>query len=540
VSVTPISAFRPVDPDADWEVIRERLMTALALAVPTTWTDHNAVDPGVTLAEAAAFGIADLHYRTETRPFDVWPLEVHDWLPDASRHWHTSLPAGAWGGLAAALAGAAPAGTGSGSVADVLEPLIRACGAPGDAVALLSRAPWAGTFTTAQAPAAIALLRARRVRQVAHELTDVIADAVEAARAGGGSVAARDAQAAGALALSLPLWPDELTALVRRERRRRSAQVLLDRIDDVRAATTSAAATALRVELAKQDLTADEAGLAMAAVPVPVGMLPEDFEDTDGSSRVWPPHPLQALTCEPVTAGDYARLARSHPDVGRAWAVKGQLAGVGWDGRVVAGTTVRLGALTIVVERTSGAQSDTALLREVLATAVGSEVVQPHPTWRDTLDPLDPRRLICDEVGAALLVVCPVVLQGRLVTGVGADRAATIAGALARVAVYFATGRPETREAVAGPLVDGPWPRTDQPSTGWTPGESIRFSEVVQAISRGEEILGVENLSIKVGAGPFVPSSAGSVSLDPACVPGLAGTQCLSVRLSLQGDCADA
>ena len=23
---------------------------------------------------------------------------------------------------------------------------------------------------------------------------------------------------------------------------------------------------------------------------------------TDGSSTVWPPHPLQALTCEPVTA----------------------------------------------------------------------------------------------------------------------------------------------------------------------------------------------------------------------------------------------
>ena len=55
--------------------------------------------------------------------------------------------------------------------------------------------------------------------------------------------------------------------------------------------------------------------------------------------------------------------------------------------------------------------------------------------------------MICDEVGAPLLGRCPVVLQGRLATGVGVDRATTVGRALARVAEHFATGRPESRPA---------------------------------------------------------------------------------------------
>jgi hypothetical protein len=176
----------------------------------------------------------------------------------------------------------------------------------------------------------------------------------------------------------------------------------------------------------------------------------------------------------------------------------------------------------------------------VLAFAIGSEVVQPHPTWRDTLDTLDPRRLICDEVGATVLRRSPVVLQGRLVTGAGVERKSTVDGALARVAAYFAAGRPESRPVpMATHLVDGPWPRIDQPSTGWLPGESIRFSEVVQAIVADPAILGVENLAIQVGSEPFVPSSLGSVVLEPDCVPWLTDIQCLRVRFVLTGECTD-
>ncbi|MGH9152749.1 MAG: hypothetical protein ACRD03_10210 [Acidimicrobiales bacterium] len=534
-------------PDADWEGVRVRLMGALAAHSSTTWSDHNAIEPGVTLAEAAAFGLADLHYRTATRT-SAWPLEVAAWELAADRHWHATLPPGDMAALAEVLAGPAPGSPGR-SVARVLEPLIRACAAPGDALALLAQAPWAGTFTAPQTPVAVALLRAGLVRRLAHELTDLVATVVDAARTAGGTVAERDARAAEALATAVPLWPGELAAVVRRERRRRSSAAMLDHLDAILAAKTAPAVTAVRADLAAADLSPDEVDLAMTAAPVPLGTLPEDLEESDGASRVWPPHPLQALTCEPVTDADYARRARAHTQVIRAWAVPGRLAGLGWDGRPVPAAVAAKGAVTLVVERVARPPevpaSDWAptpvFLASVLRTAIGTEVDQPHPTWQDTLDPLDPRRMMCDEVGATLLEICPVVLQGTLVTGVGADRAATVGGALARVAAHFATGRPESRPAPAtGPLIDGPWPRIDQPAEGWTPGEAIRFTEVVTAIAADPAILGVERLAIKVGTGPFVGSADGSVPLDPDCVPELAAIQCLRVRFALTAECSDA
>ena len=540
MSVRPISAFRPVAPDADWEGLRARIIGALAETAPGTWTDHNAVDPGVTLAEAAAFGLADLHYRTATHA-SMWPMEVTAWLAAGERHWHAALPLGGMAGLADTLAGPAPAGTGT--RAQVLEPLVRACAAPDDALSLLARSPWAGEFDAAEAPAVISLLRARWVRQMAHEFTDLVSAAVDAELSTGGSLAERDARAAAALGFALPLWPTELAAVVRRERRRRTAEAVSDHLDEIIAATTGPAVAAVRAGLAARDLTADEVDVAMGASPVPLGGVPEDFEEADGASRLWPPHTLQSLTCEPVTALDYARRARAHNQVGRAWAVPNRLVGVGWDGRPVTAAEERKGAVTLVVERIAGSSPTTAFLRQVLAVAIGSEVIQPHPTWRDTLDPLDPRRLICDEVGATLLKQCPVTLKGRLVTGVGVDRAATIAGALARVAAHFATGRPESRPTpVATPLVDGPWERYDQPADGWTPGEAIRFTEVVQAIVADPTILGIEDLAIRVGpnTAPFVPSSAGTVGLAADCVPVPASVQCLRVQFVLQGECTDA
>jgi hypothetical protein len=538
-SIAPVAAFRPVAPDADWETVRERLMDTLALAAPVTWSDHNAIEPGVTLAEATALGLADLHYRTAVRGSEAWPMEVPAWLPAEERHWHASLPVGGAAALADALAEPAPVGTGT--TAQVLEPLVRACASAGDALALLSGPPWAGLFTPGQVPVTIALLRAPRVRQIAYELTDVVVAAVEAERGSADPVDVRDARATAALARSVPLWPTELAALVRRERRRRTMQAVIDRSGDVLAATTGPAATAVRAMLTGQGLSSEEADIALARAFEPVGMLPEDLEEDDGTTRVWPPHPIQALTCEPVTDLDYARRARTHPEVERAWAVAGRLAGgVGWDGAPIEITEERAGAVTLVVERAGGDSPTHEFLRDVLRVAIGSEVVRPHPTWRDTLDPLDPRRLICDEVGAAALVLCEVVLQGRLVTGVGVDRQVTVAGALARVAAFFAAGRSAGRGVAdlgeAG-KPDGPWPRAEQPEAGWTPGEAIRFSEVVRVIVDDPEILGVEDLSIKVGGGDFVPSSAGSVGLDPDCVPHLADEQCLRVRFSLTGDC---
>lgn len=538
----PITPFVPTGPDADWETVRARLVGALTDLVPGPWSDHNAVDPGITLAEVAAFGLADLHYRVAERHHDAWPLEVADWLPDAERHWDTAFPDLSLVEIADLLA---VPGT-----AAALENELRACASALDASALMARGSWAATFTPAQRPVVVALMRGRLVRRVAHEQAHVIAEAVAAQRPTGGTVQARDDRAVAELGFALPLWPDEIRAVVRRERRRLSSDALVARLDEVRAATATTG-PALRAELAMEDLTADEVDIAMTAGPQPVGLVPEDLETDSGHTRVWPPHPLQALTCEPVTAEDYARRARTHPEVRRAWAVPGRLDGVAWNGLptddnpdVVVDEDAP--ALTLVVERAAGDLTGNPareFLRTVLAAAIGPEVRAPFPDWRDPddADDLTPRRTICDEVGASLLRQAPIVLQGTLVTGIGIDADVLVQDVLDRVAAFFEAGRPETVAAAPSGEVDGPWPRIEQPPGGWVPGEAVRFTEVVAAIAANPDVWGVERLAMKLeGAGAFVPQTDGHLTIPANAVPTLAAGQCLRVRFSLAARCGDA
>lgn len=549
----PSTAFVPSDVDADWETVRRRVMEHLAADVGETWSDHNAADPGVTLGESAAFGIADLHYRIAERAFDAWPLEVRAWQPDDERHWHATLPV--WSpadpgtepltDLANAFA-AAP------TAAAVLEPLVRACTSRTEATALLASAPWSAAVAPAYRLAVVALMRARWVRQIAQEHADLIGAEVAVERTSPDPVAVRDARAADRLAFSLPLWEDELAALVRRERRRLVAEALVARLGEVRGLTgetPAARVNALRADLTAADLDTDEVEIAMAAAEQPPGLLPEDLEHADGRSRVWPPHPVQALTSEPVTALDYARRARAHPNVGRAWAVPGRLPGVAWCG-LPTGALPSIAAdpdaaaLTLVVERTGGATSTARFLRALLRTAIGTEVDTAFPDWRADRDELSPRRLICDEVGACLLDTASILVQATLVTDGGADRDAVIDGARARIEGFFLAGRPEPLGPDPTGAVDGPWPRIEQPPGGWFPGDPIRFTEVVEQIVADPEVRGVEKLAMKVAGDPdFVPASAGSLAIPPDSVPVLDEARCLHVRFALtttSGGCVDA
>jgi hypothetical protein len=541
---TPISPYVPDDLDPDWETIRGRVMARLAGLVPLDWSDHNVADPGVTLAEQAAFALADLHYRISERRFDAWPLEVRDWQPDAERHWHATLVPGALSPVASALASAATSAT-------VLEPLIRACASFVDAVALLSKSPWAGVFTAEQRPVVIALMRARLVREVAQEQAHVIGQAVEAERETGLPIADRDARAVTNLAYALPLWEDEIVAVVRRERRRLAQEALVAQLDAVRAAT-AATAPALRASLAAEDLDPAEVSVAMAAAAQPAGLVPEDLEDSGGRSQVWPPHPIQALTCEPVTADDYARRARAHADVGCAWAVPGRLDGIAWNG-LATGTAAAIAvdenapAVTLVVEwaghkPASPTQAQTEeFLRDVLQQAIGPEARAPFPDWRADVDELEPRRTVCDEVGVSVLGEAPILVQATLVTGVGVDRAAVVADVRARIGEFFTAGRPERLPAAPSGSVDGPWPRIEQPLGGWIPGDPVRFTEIVSAIVANPEVLGVEELAMKIdGAASFVPQSAGRLEIPRNAIPVLAGANCLKVRFSLTLECGDA
>ncbi|MFI6567436.1 hypothetical protein [Streptomyces sp. NPDC050534] len=532
---TPIAPFVPVEPDADWETVRARVMADLTGAVPEAWSDHNPVDPGVTLAEVAAFGLADLHYRVAERHFDVWPLEVRGWERDAHRSWHATLPQGSLTAIAGALASPGP------TSAAELEPLVRACPSRAEATTLMSKPPWSAAFSVEQRSPVIALMRARLVRQVAQEQAHVVAEAVAAQRDWADPVAVRDARAAAELAYTLPLWDEEIVAVVRRERRRLSQETLLARLAEVRAATV-ATVPATRAALTEDGLDPAEVEAALAAESQPPGMLPEDLEDFRGRSHIWPPHPIQTLTCEPVTAEDYARRARAHPGVHRAWVVPGRLEGIAWNGLptdtdVLPSLAVDedAPAITLVVEPvgelTAGHHD---FLRSVLRTAIGPEAGVPFPDWRTQVNALTPRRVICDEVGAGLLTTKAVLVRGTLTTGIGADRDVVIKDVRARINLFFTEGRPESRTPAPEPSVDGPWPRIDQPSTGWIPGTPIRFTEVVEAIVSNTEVWGVDNLGLKLEDGPtFLTLSDGSLALPSNAVPKLAAADCLRVQFSL-------
>jgi hypothetical protein len=549
VSIEPITLRTPAAPDADWDTVRERIVATLVADAAPGWTDHNGADPGITIAEAAAFGLADLHYRIASAGFADWPLAWPAWLPDADRHWDSTLPATDPARLTSVATALEAAG-------DALEPLVRACPSRGEALALLGRAPWAALVPTDDRPAVVALLRAGLLRQVAQHRADTISDALDEAIDGGGTPTTQDARAVAVLGHDLALWPTEREALVRRERRRRVREAARARSIDTRRVATSSDRAALVARLVAEDgFTTAEAEIATALAKTPAGVVPENLEDPAGASRIWPPHGIQALTCEPVTDLDYARRARQHPGVRRAWAVPGRLDGIAWHGLVTpvaatlpAGDPARwwaidpdAAAVTLVVEAVHRPRDVPAFLREVLRTAVGAECGEPFPPFRDDVDDDQPHRVIGDEVGAALLATVGVQVRATLVVGAGSDGGRVEQAAADAVDTLFSAGRPGTVDVtLPAPLVDGPWPPAPQPSGGWVPGEPIRISEVVEALAGCRDVLGIREVHLRVAtSSDWTTPSDGALSIPPGTVPVRVG-DCFTIDLSLTGGCRDA
>lgn len=561
MTAEPLVPFIPTADDPDWETIRARIATQLAETATPLWTDHNAAEPGITLGESAAFGLADLHYRLADASFAGWPLEWEGWLPPSGRHWHDALPAPdpAEPGPPPSLS---PLATALADTAEDLEPEVRACATRADAEAALAGPDWSSRVPSDLAQAIIGVLRGRYVRQIAQEHAHVVADAVTHADSLGGTRTDRDARAADTLSASLPLWTDELVGLVRRERSRLARESAAASARTIGGAHDVPSRTAAVAGLVAMGLTTDQAFVASARIGIPAGMVPEDLEGDDGQTHIWPPHGIQALTCEPVIAGDYATRARQHPQVGRAWAVPGRLAGVAWDGLPVfeldekppvvdgdpwpAELTWRAdpeaAAITLVVERTVGSANPREFLRNVLALAIGTEVRHPFNIWRDDVDALDPRRVIGDEVGAAVLKTVGIVVAATLVVPVTADTAAVIADVAARISRFFEEGRPESRVTSPSPdLVDGPWPPAPQPPGGWFPGESIRFTEVVEVMVGNPELIGVTDLRMKISTDTDMTSSlAGALTIPAGSVPVLVDGGCLETVTAVTGGCSDA
>jgi hypothetical protein len=569
---TAITLTVPVAPDADWETVRSRMMAALAVAADG-WTDQNLADPGVTLAEAAAFTLADLHRRIEQAGFDGWPIGWPAWLPDAQRHWHATLPAAPAADPGPLLA-QTPLAEALAAVAEALEPVVRACPDRPAAARLLASPPWVAHVPTRLRDAVITTLRLGLVRRLAQDRADTVADAVGRADAAGGSRAQRDARAARELAADLAerawlepgrqdsaaaVWPEEVDALVARERRRLALDALAERATAVQAAATPQRRAAVVADLVAAGLSPAEAELASAGRRVPAGLLPEDLEAPDGQTLVWPPHPIQTLTCEPVVADDYARRARLHPGVRRAWAVPGRLAGVAWHGlptpdpaglapgapELAWAVDRAAAALTLVVEADPTPAEPEPFLRRVLRTAIGAEVFSPFPVWRDDLDAAQPHRVIADEVGAALLQRVAVAVRATLVVAPTADGPAVAAAAGQRIAAFFDAGR---APLVPAPdpwdpaRIDGPWPPAPQPPGGWVVGEPVRFSEVVEVIAGTPDVVGVRAVHLKktlLDPG-WTDAPAGSLELPPGSVPVLDGTGCLDVEIRAEARWADA
>jgi len=551
----PVTLPPRLPPDRDFDALRAEAIDVVVADAGPTWTDHNFSDPGITLLEVIAWGLADLHYRTESRGFELAPLEVPLWLDHAERDWYglpnlgdprrlvelAELLASAIGPLAEAVAGA-----------DSRQAAIRAL-ADRKFGGRTTGLPWD------EAAALVALLRAPRVRRAALDHSSTVAGALQEAhrtverRAHGGPVNEADVDTEIIRLLTFEpglagLWDDEVRTLIRRHRH----GLFLERVEGILPALTAESARPTIGEI-KSTLGLDDDGDARAVLalhPCPSGALPETWEREDGTTTTWPPHPLQALTTEPVTADDYATRARGAQEVRRAWTVPGALAGIAWDGRVRAQADPdRPGAVTVLVELNdplSSVAQQRAALRNILAFLIGpdgaAEVQLPYDTLT-TPHINGPRRVMCDELGVALVRTCPVTVNGVLHVALGADRAEVLKGAYGRVRAWFAAGRPESAVAAAPAPdcpegIDGPWPPEPQPEGGWTPGEVIRLHELVQILANDATIIGVEGVEVQVdGAWYAIALGKTEAPLGPDCVPVLAATECLQVRLELAADC---
>lgn len=543
----PLAAPVATEPDADYDGLRARAIQTVTDLAGSTWTDQNDTDPGITLLEAMAWGLADAHYRVSSRSLDRWPLatilgvpspqigdptEVSE-ITDLLSHSERGGQPIAWR-LTRQVEGARTRSEARRLVVDTAEQL-----AAERNVAMTTH------------PSAIEwcvdLLRRNLNRRAALDLSPTIQTSIAAATAAAApDTPADDVDfAAKQLIASLPdfahLWPDEIAALVAGERRRRQMRAVSTLARSLRSASD------LELEVLENQLTAvgvpmHVAKTARALCSRPATLSPETWESTDGATEVWPPTADQTLRCEPVTAQDYASRARAVDGVGRAWAVAGALPGIAWHGgRTI--VTDRKGTVTLLVERVpmindpGTRESEVQYLRRVVQEVLSDETGQP---W----DTPGGRRGLGDEIGAALVRHCPITLSATLHCPAGAVPESVSEAAVERVRAYLRAGRSHSAPT-DGSLGRGPWPDRPQPATGWQPGEPIPVSELTAVLADDAAVLGVTGLSVAVKDGPSVHGSvrvrsqsavtpSGTVTVD-----GLALAAGDRVLLTAQADAAE-
>lgn len=536
----------PAAPDADWDALHASALVEIQEAQARSaqpWTDHNTHDPGITLLEVALWALVDLHYRTAERSFDNWPLELADWrgvaLPrDADR---------------AAVAAAYRDATSDSATLDVGAILAAAPSRARAIVELTGLTLGGATLTSTAAAALVRLLREPLLLRAAYDSSAAIGEAV----ATSASPAAAGAAVAAALD-GLGLWEEEVAALVARERLRLLARLLRERREAILAQIASAPVTSIVAGLQTElGLSPPEALVALAFAACP-RVDPHAWEDANGRTTLWPPHPLQVRTCEPVTRTDYRRLLLAAPGVRRAWVLPGLAEGILWDGTKTAAFPHRRGAFTFLIQAGEPPADEAKFLRECLAavTAVDDdpETKTPRFDHRTRVDHETPRRLLGDELGAALVGDCRIVVRGTLEIMPTANTGQVLAEARKRLGLFLSADRiaPFDPPEPPGPSLacprdlDGPWPPPDGVAayvadpgreiheSGWLPGTPVHVTEIVQLLQGVDGVLGVDGLEVELEGKPGRTRT--TLALDPYCVPGFAG-DCLCVRIVDPREC---
>ena len=524
------------EPDRTWDQIREEIVQQLHES--GAWTDHNISDPGITMLEAVALSLADLHYRTGLVDFSDATISTRFWDPEPS-HWsEIDLPSDT-----VTLA----------DLADQLranyEAILQHINSAADRSHAISSVvnDSANSLTWAQAAAIVRLIRLPVVRRGALDLAGAIEAAYEMSQRDSASDQQIQADAIELLRNDPSfdgLWDAELADLFRLRARRR----LVERVMRLARTIPEVSDTCALIEdlTVGHDLLATELVGALAIHPTPAELSPEFFEDTTGKTSVWPPHPIQTRTTEPVIDSDYVTLALQVPQVRRAWVRSGHVKdAINWNRDKVKVASNDPGKSTIVIDD-GGAEAEDLELhvhRALAGKGEQAEVDHPYQLERDHPHHLTPRRLICDEIAVARLQRCEIVVKAALYVTVGTviDRRQVIAGALDRVREHFEKGRPESQPASApSDPYDGPWPRPAPTPPGWIPGEPINLNEVIAALAGDPVILGVSETQLRRTDGGWYPAQSDSapfvLEMDDNCVPILADKQCVTVSFVLEGE----
>jgi hypothetical protein len=242
---------------------------------------------------------------------------------------------------------------------------------------------------------------------------------------------------------------------------------------------------AIRRLAGRPDMTDEEVIHCCWIHDAPPALTADDFEDPSGKSRVWPPHPLQVRPREPVTGEQYLERIRQSELVARAWLIPGIAEGVAWDGtRQAVEIPDQAGAFTLLIDP-APEERDSApipflsrVLSRLLYDQDDTDLVarNAYRDWAKDFTDWGPRRLLGDQIGAALLSQTPVVVKAHLFTGVGTSPQLLRDTLLEQLREFLRSGRT---------------------GSGWEPGRGIRVSEVIQLFQRHPEVRGVEHVALR-------------------------------------------